>query len=342
MDPDLETAQEEAYAAAQKAGQASAGVGQAAQEIKNRLNEAFNYNQDIIDPLDEATAEYLSAPKVARERYQNIFNPFSREKLVSQYTGNKMTPMLSYANILGTRRGNIAEGIEAGSAAYNQYAKNLMADAQLKRQMWQDLYKQEQDELANQISLEKLALERQKATQGGGMDIGDLLTGLKTFEGLKGDASQAAVARQALRDIEVIKNADPNDYRKATILASKSGRSGVFGNLLDIGTQFTASAEQEVLADAIRDLRDILQRERSGAAIAQKEEELYTSLVGDPISTWRDNENLINEVSRLEPYFLGFAQGGTEYEPYIDMYRGALDQVLGINRGESSRYTWVE
>lgn len=70
--------------------------------VKQKATDAYTAaTQQIIEPLDIATQEYVTAPKVAREKYAGIFDPFAREKLVSQYTSQQALPMMGLSSLLG-------------------------------------------------------------------------------------------------------------------------------------------------------------------------------------------------------------------------------------------------
>ena len=101
------------------AGQMKAAEPTVTDVLTQKVRDAYSQNADIIKPLDEATQNYINSPKVGREKYQNIFNPFTREKLVGQYTGTESLPMLSLANIYGGRMGRIEDILGAGTRGYS-------------------------------------------------------------------------------------------------------------------------------------------------------------------------------------------------------------------------------
>jgi hypothetical protein len=107
--------------------------------LKQKAMEAYGNNQDIVKPLDVATQNYLEAPQVGREQYQDIFNPFTREKLVSQFIGTKSLPMLSLSSILGNRYGRIEDIMGAGTRAFQAQSAAQLAGATEKRQTYTDL-----------------------------------------------------------------------------------------------------------------------------------------------------------------------------------------------------------
>lgn len=195
---DITSARTAAESAQSQYGQL-AGYGQTVGDvIKQKALDAYNASQDIIKPLDVATQEYLTAPQVAREKYQDIFNPFSREKLVAQYVGNQSLPMLSLSSILGQRFGRIEDIIGAGTRAYQAQTTSAQSAAELARQHYSDLMTEYQltqpqnqwldlgttkalvDEMGNIIS----SLPVTETGSGGGVDMTDLFSLLGLGQGM--------------------------------------------------------------------------------------------------------------------------------------------------------------
>lgn len=136
---DITAARETAQGLANTYQGALAGTSSVTQQIKQKVQEAFNYNKDIVEPLNQATTQYLAAPATARERYQDIFNPFTREKLVSQYTANEALPMLNYSSLLGQRMGSTSDIVSSGVGAYQADVGAKQAAAENARQLYGDL-----------------------------------------------------------------------------------------------------------------------------------------------------------------------------------------------------------
>lgn len=163
-------------------GEAAAGEPTISDVLKQKITEAYQANQDIVKPLDVATQDYLGAPQAGREQYQNIFNPFQRENLVSQYIGTKALPMLSLSNILGNRMGRIEDTIGAGTNAYKADVLAKQAQAGLD----QDLYDKLLSEFTTteqlkgqaeerQISRERLEFDKTQGGEGGTELLASLL-----------------------------------------------------------------------------------------------------------------------------------------------------------------------
>lgn len=154
----VEEARTASIQAAKQAGEYGAAEPTITDALRQKITEAYSGSQDIIGPLDKATQTYLSAPQAGREKYQDIFNPFTRESLVSKYVGTEALPMLSLSSMLGQRFGRIEDTIGAGVRGFQSAALAKQAEADLARQTYQDLF----DEY---VTLEKL---RQSGTGGGG------------------------------------------------------------------------------------------------------------------------------------------------------------------------------
>jgi len=135
----IQESRESASQLASEAGEFASQAPKIGEQLRQKSLAALNYNQDIVGPLDEASSAYFSAPQVGREKFQDIFNPFEREKLVSQYVGNQAIPMLGYSSILGQRMGTQQDFIGAGTGAYTAEANAKAVAAQLARQNYQDL-----------------------------------------------------------------------------------------------------------------------------------------------------------------------------------------------------------
>lgn len=181
MLPDeITKARQSAQGASAAYGQAAAGEPTISDVLKQKITEAYQSSQDIIKPLDVATKDYLGAPQAGREQYQNIFNPFQRENLVSQYVGNKSLPMLSLSSILGQRFGRVEDTIGAGTRAYQADVAAKQAAAQTAQQLYESLlneYTTSEQLRGNQEdrTLAREKFEWDKKDGGGGGGLADLL-----------------------------------------------------------------------------------------------------------------------------------------------------------------------
>lgn len=179
----LTQAAQGAQTAQQSASQLGAYAGSIPDALKKAVQNAYKDNQDVLTQLDTATADYLQSPSEARVKFQNIWNPFQRESLVSQYTSNQAIPMLSYSGIYGQRMGRAGDLINAGVGAYQADVAAQQAVADAAQQAYENAltqYQLEEDKrrweieqgAANQPSMLEMLLQQLLNGEGAG-EIGD-------------------------------------------------------------------------------------------------------------------------------------------------------------------------
>lgn len=300
-------ARQEAQSAAGQYGQLAAQKPAISDVLKQKALDLYQNNQDIIQPLDTATQAYMSAPSVGREKYQDIFNPFTREKLVSQYVGNQALPMLSLSSILGQRMGRFEDLMGAGTNAYTAMTTGQQLEAQNKRQLYEDL-------LNEYKTTEELALSREKANKDAGglsADFWKLITLANpnpTQEKTANDAISGLTNIQTLRQM----------FKKNSNLPKLLGMGNV-GLILSGGQTSEASKH-------LKSLQDIITRIRTGAALNKEEESFYQNLILDPIQTVFYGPGGTEESFKiLEDIFnKAVTSGKNKYQPFLDLYGSSL------------------
>lgn len=160
-------------------------------QLKKTVQEALNYNKDVIGMRSTALADYMSAPAVANKKFgvqtfsageqagqtnpDFIFNPFERNAAIQSYIGNQSIPFSTANALLGMREGTIADTVNAGTRAFQAQSAASQAAAQAARQTYQDVLgefgtvediKLKQQQLAQEQ--QKIDLERYKAEKAGG------------------------------------------------------------------------------------------------------------------------------------------------------------------------------
>lgn len=173
---EVQQARQAATTSAGRANELAAYQPKVEDVLKQKALDAYGANQDLIPQLDVATQSYLEAPQVGREQYQDIFNPFQREALVSQYTGQQSLPMLSLGSVLGQRFGRVDDIIGAGGRAFESAALTEQARAQQEGQNYQNLLN-EYVTLENLRQSERgLDISEADAGGGGGIDLSGVLS----------------------------------------------------------------------------------------------------------------------------------------------------------------------
>jgi hypothetical protein len=324
---DLEQQRIKAGAATSTAGEMAAGTNNIESILKQKLTEAYKANADIVKPLDTATANYYSAPSVAREKYQDIFNPFTREKLVSQYTGAEAIPMLSYSNLYGQRQGSIADTINAGVGAYKAQADTATNQASLAQNQYDQMWKEYQFQ-------EQQALEQQKLSA---KDTKDPLTAFLElqgkFKGFDPNSTMVTAGQNAdtvLANIKHIQEANANDLSVASKIASGIGAGGLPG-ITSLLYKAQATPQQVELANDLVNARNVLRLKFTGAAFGEGERPDYQFLSGqDPALVFGNPENVRTRMNNLKPMFEKMSKSG------VNPYQNIMDKLNESYMGTGS------
>lgn len=227
-------ARENAQALTKTAGTTAAAEPLVSDILRQKVFEAYAQNQDVIQPLDTATQNYLQAPQTAREKYQGVFNPFSREKLVSQYVGNMSKPMLTYSSIYGNRMGRIEDTLGAGTNAFKSQVLARQAEAQAANDLYDTLlseyvattnnkFKDREQTLAEQKYQSDLELELAKLALNGYGGNGGLPDGWGDWD----DDGEIEVSQ------DTANNEQPFDWTTARSIPAASPVATNSGAVLD-------------------------------------------------------------------------------------------------------------
>lgn len=163
-------------------------------QLKKVVQEALDYNKDVIDMRSSSLADYLAAPAQGESRFgvetftggeqagqanpNFIFNPFERNATIANYVRDQQIPFLTANTLLGFREGQTADIINAGTNAYNAQATAADKSATAARQAYVDAL--------NEFKTgEDIRLENAKLKQSGGDNtaIAALLKYLETLGG---------------------------------------------------------------------------------------------------------------------------------------------------------------
>jgi hypothetical protein len=145
--------------------------------ITNNLKERYGYNKDLIDQSNKAWADYFAAPAKYREKYSNIANPFTREKLASQERANLLTNATGTEELKQNRVGRFGEIIQSTGNAYQAETERArggfeMAQTALQNAItnYQRAYQEEMQRRAEEYQRQMLELQKQAASfsSGGG------------------------------------------------------------------------------------------------------------------------------------------------------------------------------
>lgn len=124
-------------------------------QLKKTVQEALDYNKDIVGMRSKALADYQASPAQANTKFgvqqfsagpqagqtnpDFIFNPFERNSTIQNYISNQSIPFSIANTLLGMREGTSADIINAGTHAFNSQATAAQAAANAARQTYEDV-----------------------------------------------------------------------------------------------------------------------------------------------------------------------------------------------------------
>lgn len=149
----------DARTAAESAGKTASDLGAGAytieDELRKTVQEALDYNKDIIGMRSSALGDYLAAPAEGRKKFgvenfsvgdqagqanpDYIWNPFERNSAIADYTKNQEIPFLTANTLLGQREGTIADTVKAGTGAYQAKTAAAAAAAEAANNTYQNV-----------------------------------------------------------------------------------------------------------------------------------------------------------------------------------------------------------
>lgn len=162
----------------QQASQYAAGEYSIPDELKKVVQEALDYNKDVVSKRSSTFQDYLKAPEEGNVRFgvQNfstgqqagqanpnfIFNPFERNKAIADFTSSQAVPFQTYNTLLGLREGTVADTVDAGTRAYQAASQDALGRATGA----QDEYKTLLDEFKTQKDFDLRERELEQKQQG--------------------------------------------------------------------------------------------------------------------------------------------------------------------------------
>jgi hypothetical protein len=138
-DPAIGQARDAYQGAASNVASMSSQVNQLPYKLRDAINKKLDNNRDLIEQKNKAKEDYFSSAAEGREQYQDIFNPFQREALVTRGRNQAYTPYANLQDILATRQGGIENLIGAAGTQARGDLDSATNQASLLQQQYADL-----------------------------------------------------------------------------------------------------------------------------------------------------------------------------------------------------------
>lgn len=161
-------------------------------ELKQAVQEALDYNKDVIGLRSTALSGYLKSPSDAAAKFgvetfetgdkagqrneDFIFNPFERNKAINDFISHEEIPFMNWNTVLGMREGTIGEMVEKGTNAFKAQAAATQAAAAAAQQTYSNVLNEfmKGQELSQQNrALDIQEMSARKSGGGGSKGLSD-------------------------------------------------------------------------------------------------------------------------------------------------------------------------
>lgn len=243
----------------------------------------------LATDVGNVSGQMVTDPNAIREGPQSLsgqglVDPFSVNALTSNARAQNLRTLGTIATQTAANQGSIDEVIQAGANQLKARAQTLLAEAEKAtaaanslQQEW-DRQMQAQQFAADQAyKQQQLEIDWYNATnKGSGGSTGEMTLEdlFRISELSQGEQSMLTNWTTAKNSIATLQNLEEKDFKAAM-------QSGTLGSVLRLTNAKARTANTNAI-----NLKDLLARSRTGAAINTEEEKLYTDFVqGDPIQT---------------------------------------------------------
>jgi hypothetical protein len=90
------------------------GGGSLPTKLREALNEKLNNNRDLINQQADTMQNYFNSGAASREKYQDVWNPFEKAKLVQQERSMALRPYDVLSGVLENRMGDVNDIVQSG------------------------------------------------------------------------------------------------------------------------------------------------------------------------------------------------------------------------------------
>lgn len=166
---DIQGATGGAKSAADEAGNYYSGLvgesGNLPSKLKEALGKKLDYNKDLITQKNTAMGDYFAAPATARDKYQNIWNPFEREKLVQQDKSQAMSKWGTFEDLIGQRMGQVSDIVGEGIQGWQSVVQAAQAAYQQAQQNYQNVLSEYMSAAGLQSQADERAMQQSQFDQ---------------------------------------------------------------------------------------------------------------------------------------------------------------------------------
>lgn len=174
----VQSSREKAQSSSDVAGQFAQASLTIPDQLNSVINDAIKQNQGIFDIRSTALSNFLSSPERAEAKFgvdkfstgdqagqenpNYIFNPFERNKAISEFISTEQIPFTTANSLAGQVVGSGEKIIDAGTRSFQAHQAAAQAAAQSSRQVYEDTLNEFLQGNNVRMGNEQLALQKEQ------------------------------------------------------------------------------------------------------------------------------------------------------------------------------------
>ena len=151
--------------AAQDLSTLQAGAGSLPSKLKEALNLKLNNNKDIIEQQADTMQEYFSSGAKAREKYQDVWDPFKKAALVAQDRTMALRPYDVLSGVLENRMGSVNDIVQSGIQGWQGLVNAATTKVDLAKSNLATALQAYMSAVGSQQNEDQMSLEAAKAAE---------------------------------------------------------------------------------------------------------------------------------------------------------------------------------
>jgi len=141
------------------------GAGALPAKLKEALNTKLNNNRDLINQQADTMQTYFNSGANAREKYQDVWDPFKKANLVQQDRSAALRPYDILSGVLENRMGSVNDIVQSGIQGWQGMVNAATTKAELAKSMLANALSQYGIGVGQENNYNQLSLDAAKAKE---------------------------------------------------------------------------------------------------------------------------------------------------------------------------------
>jgi len=158
------------------------GAGALPAKLKEALNTKLNNNKDIINQQSETMQNYFNSGAEARNKYQDVFDPFKKAELVQQERSMALRPYDTLSGVLENRMGDVNDIVQSGIQGWQGMVDSASTKAELAKFNLSNALQEYMQAADMQQSADQMDMQQSQFDKNYGLDVQKFNESVRQFD----------------------------------------------------------------------------------------------------------------------------------------------------------------